>query len=204
MHSTNRLAVAVLTLGAVVVLGAGAPGRGQAPDALRDAVSLGQSHDEALFEAFNKSYNLSASGTIERAEIITEFRRSVLLVRERAQVGDYSFSWDELSKAMAPWKGLVTFVVQARLNPMNTFIKEPAYDLYVSTGPSSGPIASNGVKRQPIYPPVAGPGSSLIAVRLEASFPRAAFTRSAMPQLVVTDEKGETLWQARLDLSRYR
>ena len=31
-----------------------------------------------LFEAFNKSYNLSPSGTIERAEIITEFRRSVL------------------------------------------------------------------------------------------------------------------------------
>jgi hypothetical protein len=204
MHSTNRLAVTVLTIGAVVVLGAGAPVRGQPTDALRDAVSLGQTHDEVLFESFNKSYNLSPSGTIERAEIITEFRRGVLIVRERAQAGDYSFSWDALSKAMVPWKGLVTFVVQARLNPMNTFAKEPAYDLYVSTGPSSGPIASNGVKRQPIYPQGGGPGSGFVSVRLEASFPSAAFTRSTMPQLVVTDEKAETLWQARLDLSRYR
>jgi hypothetical protein len=199
MHSTNRLAVAVFTLGAVVAVGGQPP-----PDALRDAVALGQTHDEALLESFNKSYNLSASGTIERAEIITEFRRSVLIVREHAQVGDYSFGWDALSREMLPWKGMVTFIVQVRLNPMNTFGKEPAYDLYVSTGPASGPIASTGVKRQPIYPQGGGPGSGIVAVRLEASFPRAAFTRSAMPQLVVTDEKAATLWQARLDLSRYR
>jgi hypothetical protein len=176
----------------------------QPTDALRDAVALGQTHDEALFESFNKSYNLSSSGTIERAEIITEFRRSVLIVREHAQAGDYSFSWDALSKALVPWKGLVTFVVQVRLNPMNTFAREPAYDLYVSTGPSSGPIASTGVKRVPIYPVGAGPGSGFVALRLEASFPRASFTRAAMPQLIVTDEKAEPLWQARLDLSRYR
>ena len=201
MHTRNRLAVAMFTLGAAAAVGAAGS---QPTDALRDAVSLGQTHDEALLESFNKSYDLSPSGTIERAEIITEFRRSVLIVRERAQAGDYSFGWDALSKAMVPWKGLVTFVVQARLNPMHTFGKEPAYDLYVSTGPSSDPIASNGVKRQPIYPPGGGPGSGFVALRLEASFPRAAFTRSAMPQLVVTNEKAEALWQARLDLSRYR
>ena len=207
MHITSRLAVAVFTLGALVAAGAvvavGAVGD-QAPEALRDAVALGQTHDETLFESFNKSYNLSPSGTIERAEIITEFRRSVLLVREHAQVGDYSFGWDALSKALLPLKGMVTFIVQVRLNPMNTYGREPAYDLYVSTGPASGPIASTGVKRQSVYPPGAAPGSMIAAVRLEASFPRAAFTRSAAPQLVVTDEKAETLWQAHLDLSRYR
>ena len=87
---------------------------------------------------------------------------------------------------------------------MNTFVREPAYDLYVSTGPASGPIVSTGLKRVPLYPAGAGPGSGFIGMRLEASFPRAAFTRSAMPQLVVTDEKADVLWQARLDLSRYR
>jgi hypothetical protein len=196
MHTITCLAVVVLTF---VTAGGQPP-----PDALRDAVALGQTHDEVLFESFNKSYNLSPSGTIERAEIVTEFRRGVLIVREHAQAGDYSFGWDALSKALLPMKGLVTFIVQVRLNPMNTFGREPAYDLYVSTGPASGPIASTGVKRQPIYPQGGGPGSGLVGVRLEASFPRTAFTRSAMPQLVVTDEKAEVLWQARLDLSRYR
>jgi len=196
MHTITCLAVVVLTF---VTAGGQPP-----PDALRDAVALGQTHDEVLFESFNKSYNLSPSGTIERAEIVTEFRRGVLIVREHAQAGDYAFGWDALSKALLPMKGLVTFIVQVRLNPMNTFGREPAYDLYVSTGPASGPIASTGVKRQPIYPQGGGPGSGLVGVRLEASFPRTAFTRSAMPQLVVTDEKAEVLWQARLDLSRYR
>ena len=201
MHITHRLAAAMFTIGTVVARGTGGS---QPTDALRDAVSLGQTHDETLFESFNKSYNLSPSGTIERAEIITEFRRSVLIVREHAVLGDYSFSWDALSKALVPWKDLVSFIVQVRLNPMNTFVREPAYDLYVSTGPASGPIVSTGLKRVPLYPAGAGPGGGFIGVRLEASFPRAAFTRSAMPQLVVTDEKADVLWQARLDLSRYR
>src|SRR5438034_6957768 len=132
MHSTTRLAAVIFT---VLLAGTAGAAGDQAPEALRDAVALGQTHDEALFASFNKSYSLASSGTIERAEIITEFRRGVLIVREHAQVGDYAFSWDALAKELAPWKGLVTFIVQARLNPMNTYIKEPAYDLYVSTGP---------------------------------------------------------------------
>ena len=42
---------------------------------------------------------------------------------------------------MIPFKGQVTFIVQVRLHPQNTFLKEPAYDLYISTGPRSPPIA---------------------------------------------------------------
>src|SRR5438132_12934846 len=99
---------------------------------------------------------------------------------------------------------MVTFIVQVRLNPMNTYGKEPAYDLYVSTGPASNPIASTGVKRQAIYRPGAASGNGITAVRLDASFPRAAFTRSAMPQLVVTDEKADILWPAASRLSRLR
>src|SRR5436309_12975337 len=135
MHSTTRLAVAVFTgfvVGAVVAAGAAA---GQPTDALRDAVALGQTHDETLFDSFNKSYNLSPSGTIEHVEIVTEFRRGVLIVRQHAQVGDYAFGWDALSKELLPFKGMVTFIVQARLNPMNTYGREPAYGLYVGTGP---------------------------------------------------------------------
>jgi hypothetical protein len=201
MHSSTRLAPLLVT---IIVVAAAVAARAQAPEALRDAVALGQTHDQTLLDSFNKSYSLSPSGPIERAEIITEFRRSVLIVREHAQVGDYSFGWDALSKELGPWKGLVTFIVEVRLNPMNTFVKEPAYELYVSTGAASGPIASNGVKRVPIFPQGAGPGSGFIGVRLEASFPRAPFTRAAAPQLVVSDEKANTIWQARLDLSRYR
>ena len=55
----------------------------------RDALALGRTRDDALFESFNKGYSLAVSDIIEAAEVITEFRRAVLLVRERTMQGDY-------------------------------------------------------------------------------------------------------------------
>jgi hypothetical protein len=173
-------------------------------DPTRDALALGRTPDDALLEAFNRGYGLSPSGTIEQAELITEFRRAVLIVRDHALQGDYGFGAGDLAKALAPQKGLVTFVVQVRLHPFTTFIKEPPYDLYVSSGPRTPPIASKVVKRDPVYPPGAVPGSAVVAVRLEASFPRIDIERAGAPALIVTDEKAEILWQARIDLTRYR
>lgn len=174
-------------------------------DSLREAVTLGRTHDDALFESFNKGYQLAASGVIDRAEITTEFRRAVLVERERVQQGDYTFGPEDLAKAMVPFKGLVTVVVQVRLHPHNIFVKEPAYDLYISTGPRSPPIGAKPLKRLPIYPPgLGGPGTPVVGVTLEASFPRAEIERAASPSLVVTDDKAELLWQARIDVSRYR
>jgi hypothetical protein len=170
---------------------------------LREAVVLGQTHDDALFESFNKGYNLTATGTIEHAEIITEFRRAVLMVREKALDGDYAFREAQLGKAFEPFRGLVTFIVRVRLHPLNTLVKVPAYDLYVSTGPRSPPIPAKAFKRDPIY--ALGPmGSPVVGVRLEASFPRAEIERAAAPAMVVTDDKAEVLWQTRVDLTRYR
>jgi hypothetical protein len=172
------------------------------PDALRDALNLAQTRDDALFASFNRSYSLPVSGTIDRVEIITEFRRAVLIARDQWQQGHIGFDANDLAKALEPFKGLVTLVVQVRLNPQNAFIKEPAYDLYVATGPKSPPVAAKTLKREPVFPP--GSNSPILAVRLEASFPRADIERADAPFLIVTDEKGETLWQVRLDLSRYR
>lgn len=168
---------------------------------LRDAVLLGRTQDDALFASFNKSYTLSPSGTIEHAEIITEFRRAVLIVRDRALQGSYGFGADDLAKALEPHTGEIGFVVQARLQ---TSIKEPAYDLYISTGPRVAPLAPKTLKREPVHPPGAAPGSPAAAVRLEAAFLRAGIERAEAPSLIVTDEKAEILWQARIDLSRYR
>ena len=172
------------------------------PEPLRDALNLAQTRDDALFASFNQSYSLPAAGTIDRVEIITEFRRAVLLARDQWQQGHVGFNADDLAKALDPFKGLVTFIVQVRLNPLNTFIKEPAYDLYIATGPRSPPIAAKTLKRRPVFPP--GSNSPVLGVRLEASFPRADIERADAPSLIATDDKGETLWQQRIDLSRYR
>jgi hypothetical protein len=192
----------LMVLAAVSSLAAFSPDARVQPDALRDALNLAQTRDDALFASFNQSYSLTPSGTIDRVEVITEFRRAVLIARDQWRQGHVGFNADDLAKALEPFKGLVTFLVQVRLNPLNTFIKEPSYDLYVATGPRSPPIAAKTLKRGPVFPP--GSNSPVLGVRLEASFPRADIGRADAPFLIVTDEKGETLWQVRIDPSRYR
>jgi hypothetical protein len=173
-------------------------------DSLRDAITLGHTRDDTLFASFNSGYSLAVSGTVDSAEVMTEFRRAVVFVRQREALADYIQDTHTLASAMAPYAGLVTFIVQARLNPLNTFTKVPNYDLYISTGPSTPPLAGKPFARDPIYPVNMQPPSAMIAVRLTASFSRADVEAAPAPTLLLTDDHAGILWQTRIDLSRYR
>ena len=187
-------------LGAALVTPPGPQG-----DSVRDALNLGRTHDQALYDAFNAGYRLTPSGIVDSVEVITEFRRAVLIVREHALQGEYSFTANDLASALAPYRGTVTFIAQLRLHPLNTYAAPPAYDLYVRTGPETKPVAAPAIKRDPVYPPGSlGPGSSMIGVRLEASFPRADIADVPEPTLIVNDEHGAIVWQTRIDLARFR
>jgi hypothetical protein len=175
----------------------------QFPNA-RQAFELGRTRDDALFKAFNVGYELPVNNALDRAEIITEFRRAVLLVRDKYKFGDLGMTEFDLTKAMEPYEGTVAFVAEVRLNPLHTYATPPSYELYVATGPASKPLAANALKRDPVYPPGLGVSVSFVGVRLEGTFNRADIERAAEPTLTVTDDKGNALWQARIDLSRYR
>jgi hypothetical protein len=170
----------------------------------RQALDLGRTRDDALFDAFNRGYELPPSGMIDRAEIVTEFRRAVLMVRDKYTLGDFGMTERDLTKAMAPFEGQVAFLVDVRLNPLHVYPGPPAYELYVSTGPFTKPLAAKTIKRDPIYPPGLGFGTGFIGVRLESAFARAEIEKAEAPMLTVTDEKANLLWQARIELSRYR
>ena len=177
----------------------------QSGDTLREAITLGRTSDQALYDAFNGAYTLPVSPPVERAQVITEFRRAVLLVRERVAEGDYVMSPPDLSGALAPFRGLVTFIVDVRLNPLNTFAKPPGYDLYIQTGPSTRPLASPSIKVEPIFPVgTVGPGNPIPALRIEGSFQRADIVNAPRPTLVVVDQNGDPVWQTRIDITRYR
>lgn len=169
----------------------------------RDALALGRTRDDAMFESFNKGYSLATSDIIETAEIITEFRRAVLVVRERALQGDYVVTDRTLTRAMAPHLGRIGFIVQVRLAPFNTFITPPSYDVYISTGPRTKPLADPSLKREPVYA-LGPPGSPIVGVRIEGTFSKEGIEHAALPQLIVTDDKAEIVWRARIDLSRFR
>jgi hypothetical protein len=173
-------------------------------DPLREAINLGHTKDQSLFDSFNRGYHLTAAGTIERAEIVTEFRRAVMLVREHESLGDYIQDSRTLTAALEPFAGLVTVIVEARLNPLNTYTKAPLYELYVRTGPATPPIAGKPFAREPIFPIGIPAGSGMYAVRLTASFPRADIEAAPQPAIVVADDRADIVWQQRIELSRYR
>ena len=177
----------------------------QTPDTLREAITLGRTSDQALYDAFNAAYSIPVAEPVERAQIITEFRRAVLLVRERVAQGDYVMSPPDLASALAPFRGVVTVIVDVKLNPLNTFAKAPNYVLYIATGPSTRPLASRSLKVEPIFPVgTVGPGNPITAIRLEASFARADIADAPRPSLMLIDQNGDLVWQSRLDITRYR
>ena len=68
----------------------------QFPNA-RQALDLGRTRDAALLEAFNRGYELPPNDAVDRAEIVTEFRRAVLLVRDQYNIGDFGYSERDLA-----------------------------------------------------------------------------------------------------------
>jgi hypothetical protein len=44
----------------------------------------------------------------------------------------------------------------------------------------------------------------MMAVRIEATFPRDRILAAAAPEVVLTDDGADVLWRGRLDLSRFR
>ena len=177
---------------------------GQA-DAARDALRLGRTGDQALYDAFNAGYQLPVSEPVSRAEIITEFRRAVLIVRDHANQGEYGFTERDLEHAMAPYRGLVALIIEVRLHPLNTYIKAPAYNFYIQTGPSTPPLGPQDFERTALFGvPMANPGSPLTGVQLQGTFSAADIANAPAPRIVVVDDKGEVIWGTRLDLSRFR
>jgi len=170
----------------------------------RQALDLGRTRDEALLNAFNAGYQLPPSGMVDRAEIVTQFRRGVLLARDKYNIGEFGMTERDLTKAIAPFEGKVTFLVDVRLNPLHVYPAPPAYEMYVSSGPYTKPLAAKEVKRDPIYPPGLAQGTAFVGVRLDGTFERADIEKAEAPMLTVTDEKANMLWQARIELSRYR
>jgi hypothetical protein len=184
---------------ALLLVGAAAA---QFPGA-RDALRLGRTQDEAVYTAFSKGYELTAAEPVTSAEIVTEFRRAVMIARARAQQGEYGFTERDLVVAMQPHLGRITFIVQVKLHPFNTYQKAPTYELYVSTGSGTAPLAGDQVTREPVYG-FGGPGSPVVGVRLEITVSRDRLAAAPAPELIVTDEHADILWRGRIDLPRFR
>jgi hypothetical protein len=114
--------------------------------------------------------------TVTQIEVITEFRRLVLVSEEHIFRGDWLFTRSVRSgeQALAPTRGLTTIRATVRFNPLNTFITPPGYLLAMSPGAAGNvpSVLETTVTPQMSVPFKARDGkmlSSLVGATLEAN-----------------------------------
>jgi len=111
------------------------------------ALTIGRAFD-AERARFHQPYVLGINDpTVERIEIITEFRRVVLFAEEQIRQGDHMFGIRQVEAAMRPWHGKVTIVARLRFHPLNTLLSAPPYE----AGVGDPPIAPLDVRRTSLY-----------------------------------------------------
>jgi hypothetical protein len=134
--------------------------------------------------------------TVTQIEVITEFRRLVLITEEHIFRGDWMFSRSVPTgeQAIAPFKGLVTLRGTVRFNPLNTYITPPAYQLALGAAAGGTATAPLDTRVSPQYSvPFKGRDgktvSTLVGATLEADIPSAQLTQTTRAVAVALEGK---------------
>lgn len=151
--------------------------------------------------AFHRPYQFSAGDrSIEQIEVITEYRRLVLLGQERIAIGDHLFEQGGriVEEAMRPWRRRVSVVARVNFPFNNAYISAPQLDIALD-GPS-GSVPRIDHRNSPQY--LNGPSMRLIAVDGEAVFDATAVgqtVRTAVIRLAGREVARVTIDFSRLD-----
>lgn len=89
---------------------------------------------ESERQQFHRRYLVDLpDATVTQFEVITEFRRLVLLTEEHILRGDWLFSRGTRAaeQALMPFRGLVVIRSTIRFNPLNNYVTPPPYALAV-------------------------------------------------------------------------
>jgi hypothetical protein len=105
------------------------------------ALKLAQARDDTRAQ-FHAPYIVNVPhATLERVEVVSEFRRYVLAAEEQLRQGHWLFaqSIKDAQAMLRPWRGRVSLVARLRFHPQNTLTMVPPYALAVA-GPDLVPL----------------------------------------------------------------
>lgn len=153
------------------------------------ALTLARARD-AERQQFHRRYVVDLPGpSVTQIEVITEFRRLVIIAEEHVLGGDWMFTRGlrAAEDAIKPSRGVITLKAQVRFSPLNTFVESPPYTLAVGSE-----VIATQLTPQFSVPFKARDGkqlSSLIGVALEATIPAARLGQSVKTVGVILDGK---------------
>jgi hypothetical protein len=158
------------------------------------ALAIARARD-AERQQFHNQYIFKLSDpAVTQIEVITEFRRLVLIGEDHVLRGDSMFTRGlrEAEQALGSSRGMLTLRAQVRFNPLNTFIVSPDYALAIGT--PSGTLVPIDTQLMPQFslPFRNQQGktiTSLIGATLESTIPAQQIGQTSRPVAVTLDGK---------------
>jgi hypothetical protein len=114
------------------------------------ALTIARDQDRAR-ERFHAAYIVNITDPfVERLEIISEFRRVVLLAEDRIRKGDRAFAYSSRLAAIAldPWHDRVAVAVRLRFHPHNAYVDVP--DITMTLDGPNAERAFVGILKEPV------------------------------------------------------
>jgi hypothetical protein len=192
------------------------------PRLIAQALSIGQSRIDSVRTRFHQVYRLQVSRPpIDYIDIVTPFRRVVLLAEERTQLGIRGFTQSEAAAALGARADVVELRVEMTFHPQNAFVGVPAYDVELVTVPPApaGRLKPRKVELNPRFgvrletapqpspaggsPSQRGGGAPLTGGTIAAAFAIGMLNGTGVYDVVVS-EKGKELARARVNFAGLR
>ena len=167
------------------------------------AQQVARSRDSERAQFHSKYIFKPASDTVIQIDVVTEFRRLVIITEQRLFVGDQMFSRGEREAraALAPTRGLVTLKAQLRFHPLNAYVTVPGFKMAFGQAPSDGLVNQlETTVTGAMAPPKKNQRTTITGADLEASVSSTQLGQATLPVGVVLD--GQELARVVVDFSR--
>ena len=163
------------------------------------ALTIARSRESERAQFHAPYISAGNSPFIEKAEVLTEFRRVVLMGEEHIARGDRSFAYStsRASDALQVFRRRISIRVQVRFHPLNNYVTLPPVTMALAGNDG----ALIGVRRDPLFgsPAARGEPASLIGAVVEGSFEALALGQTPREFVVTLDKK--ELGRVAFDLS---
>jgi hypothetical protein len=170
------------------------------------ALKIGR-ESEQVRSRFHAPYVIPVNdATVERVEVITEFRRYVMAAEEQVKLGNWivaqggtDLSGRSIKAMVRSWHGRVSIRTGLRFHPQNTYGDVPPVEHVVG----DPPIAALDVIRTPITAPASGPKQGfqpLMGAVIETAFDAALVARTSEPIRILLG--GQEIKRLTVDFSR--
>jgi hypothetical protein len=190
------------------------------PRLIDEAVGIGESRIDSVRTRFHQLYRLQVGRPpIDYIDLVTPYRRVVLLTEERTALGIRGYTQREATAALGSRSGVVELRVEMTFHPQNAFVGVPDYDVELVPSPPTSPptrLMPGNVERTPRFgarvetapqpapagatPNRPGGGSPLVGGTIVAAFPIARLNTAGAYEVVVS-EKGKELGRARVNFA---